>query len=61
MDKESLHGEKTRKPLPPSRLTGCPVGYYQCDKCLHDEVAGCCPTGSSCMCLGGRLDACETI
>jgi len=61
MEEKSIYGEKTRKPVPPSKLTRCPVNYYQCEKCSNDDAAGCCPIRSSCMCSGGHLDVCETI
>lgn len=61
MEEKSIYGEKTRKPVPASKLTGCPVNYYQCEKCSDHDAAGCCPIGWSCMCSGGHLNMCETI
>lgn len=58
---QSLYGEKTTRPFKPSRLVSCPVNYYKCEKCPNDQLAGCCPIGSSCMCRDGHLDVCETI
>jgi hypothetical protein len=61
MDEKSAYSGKMRKPVPMSKLTGCPVSHYQCEKCPNDSVAGCCPVGSSCMCRDGRLDMCESF
>jgi hypothetical protein len=60
MDETSTYQEKARKPVKSSSLT-CPVNYYRCERCPKDDVFGCCPIGSSCMCRDGYLDACETI
>ncbi|MBI5569424.1 MAG: hypothetical protein HY914_05705 [Desulfomonile tiedjei] len=61
MDEQSSSQSKSRKPVPMSKLTGCPLNYYQCEMCVNDSVAGCCPKGSSCMCRDGHLDMCETF
>ncbi len=60
MNDKSVYGEKSRKPVKSSKLT-CPVNYYRCEKCPKDDVPGCCPIGSSCMCRDGYLDMCEAI
>ena len=61
MEEKSTYREKTRKPLPVTLLGGCPVNYYRCEKCPNDDVFGCCPIGSSCMCRDDRVDACESF
>ncbi len=62
MKEKPVFGLKTTKPFKPTNFASCPVNYYKCEKCLYEDVAGCCPIGSSCMCSNdGRLSACETI
>ena len=61
MDENSSYGKKAKKPLPASKLTGCPVNYHRCEPCEYDDSIGCCPIGWSCMCRDGHLDMCETI